>query len=404
VIVLVATGGGEPRHPRASGPTPTATATSQPHARATPTPATSPDEPAGDLAVGLTEPNPALYGAAPVAQPFEQWREAVSEMAPTYYRLVIDWASVASPDGRSLDLGKAQPGCMRDKAPCAGWGGVRAQLQALAAAQRAHPGRMRGLIVFTGTPAGLAQSPHGCERAGTMPRSRPPTATGLSAYADAVRAVLDAAQAAGADVPYWSPWNEPNHPYFISPQRSACSASAPSLAPAAYTKLARTMAGVLDGAPGDHLVLGELAGLLDHRSSYTDVASFVRALPRSLVCRASVWGQHGYVGGSDPVDALTGAIRRFHCPRAPDVWITETGVRTDRASPRHACRAIHGRLARWYRDPRVTAAFQYTVRDDDMYPTGLVTTDLAHAYPMLAEWRAWGRRAHATSPPPKLTC
>jgi hypothetical protein len=44
------------------------------------------------------------------------------------------------------------------------------------------------------------------------------------------------------------------------------------------------------------------------------------------------------------------------------------------------------------------------VREDDMYPTGLVTTDLAHAYPMLAEWRAWGRRAHATSPPPKLRC
>ena len=64
---------------------------------------------------------------------------------------------------------------------------------------------------------------------------------------------------------------------------------------------------------------------------------------------------------------------------------------------------MHRRLLRWYEDPRVTAAFQYTLREDDRFPTGLVTTDLQHAVPALKEWQAWGDRDPA-APPPKAHC
>ena len=51
----------------------------------------------------------------------------------------------------------------------------------------------------------------------------------------------------------------------------------------------------------------------------------------------------------------------------------------------------------------MTAAFQYTLREDDRFPTGLVTTDLTEAYPALEEWQAWGDR-DPTGPRPKRTC
>ena len=58
----------------------------------------------------------------------------------------------------------------------------------------------------------------------------------------------------------------------------------------------------------------------------------------------------------------------------------------------------------WYDDPRVTIAFQYTVREDDKFPTGLVSTDLTTDRPALKEWTAWGGRRAPTDPPPPSTC
>jgi hypothetical protein len=59
-------------------------------------------------------------------------------------------------------------------------------------------------------------------------------------------------------------------------------------------------------------------------------------------------------------------------------------------------------LATWYRAPRVDAAFQYTFREDDSYPVGLVDTGLTRAYPTYDLWRAWGRRAFPTDEAPPL--
>jgi hypothetical protein len=58
----------------------------------------------------------------------------------------------------------------------------------------------------------------------------------------------------------------------------------------------------------------------------------------------------------------------------------------------------------WYDDPRVSVAFQYTVREDDKFPTGLVSTDLTHERPALKEWTAWGGGRSPTAPPPASTC
>ena len=41
-----------------------------------------------------------------------------------------------------------------------------------------------------------------------------------------------------------------------------------------------------------------------------------------------------------------------------------------------------------------------------MFPVGLVTTDLAAAYPSLDEWKAWGqaKRPRPDDPPPPESC
>ena len=60
-----------------------------------------------------------------------------------------------------------------------------------------------------------------------------------------------------------------------------------------------------------------------------------------------------------------------------------------------------------FRDPRITAAVQYTLREDDVFPTGLVTTDLTRAYPALKEWQQWGLRARERpedAPPARPRC
>jgi hypothetical protein len=216
----------------------------------------------------------------------------------------------------------------------------------------------------------------------------------MADYGSFIARVLEEARTAGADLRYWSPVNEPNHPFFLSPQRQVCRASAPSAAIAPYVAMARTLKRELDQAPGDQeLVLGELAGLDERRPMTTSIEEFVSRLPRDLVCSAKVWSQHGYVGGRDPVDDLERGLRRKGCDR-PAIWMSQM----------KACGRLHRRLMRWYKDPRVTAAFQYTFREDDLFPTGLVKTDLSESYPALGEWTAWGGSRAPTDPPPKDSC
>jgi hypothetical protein len=303
-------------------------------------------------------------------------------------------------------------GCMRAVQPCGAYLSLKDQLGALAVRQK--EGGWVTLVVLHGTPEWAARPAGGCERDETTARSRP--ARDMADYERFVTAVLELARSEGAELRYWSPWNEPNHPYFISPQRRACDRTAPSAAVEPYVGMARALRSALDAAPGrQQLVLGELAGLDERRPMSTSVSEFVRRIPKDLACASPIWTQHGYVGGTDMSDDLVRAVERKGCARPEQIWMSETGVgaprsaekrRTTPAAQSRACPRLHRRLARWYRDEHVTAAFQYTFREDDLFPTGLVSTDLKFAYSALDEWKAWGMNARPepTDPPPRNSC
>jgi hypothetical protein len=180
--------------------------------------------------------------------------------------------------------------------------------------------------------------------------------------------------------------------------------------------MAEAMKAELEAAEGDQqLVIGEVAGLPQRRPKSTGISEFIRELPTDLVCSAGIYSQHGYIGGPDPVDSAARALQRHRCKTSHEIWITETGVgaprsgeerRTTGRAQLRACRTLRKRLLRWYDDPRVTAAFQYTLREDDRFPTGLVTTSLGEAYPALAEWQRWGAklRPEPQVEPPRVAC
>ncbi len=359
------------------------------------TPASTPEPPPLDrFALGITEPQPAFL--VPGGPPeFEQWRDDFAAIAPTYYRLVVDWWKYSDPSGTRIDIAEPQAGCLRDKLPCAAYAGLRGQLEALAAAQRAAPGTLVGMAVVLGTPEGAAYPSSGCERPGTTPYNRPPRPETLGAYERLVRTVAAEAARVGASVPYWSPWNEPNHPYTQSPQRTRCDGDAPSVAAGRYLPIARAMQRALAEVPGEQrLVLGETAAFYADRPTSTPTAEFIRALPRDLVCDAAVYGQHAYVPYRSPVGTVVTALERFGCPRTPRLWITETGLKDP---SRAGCERVVRRLRQWARDERVGAVFQYTLRNDDLFPTGLVGTDLARPYPVLEVWKAWGQALREAS-------
>jgi hypothetical protein len=379
----------------------------------TPRPATRIVETGGELAVGITEPNPNFFRDGDVPGEFARWRDELRELQPAIYRLTVDWAGLQPEQGAPPQFDQHHTGCMREHGPCAQWNGLRDQLRALADRQKDSPESWQALVVPFGTPAWAAAPAGGCERAGSEPRNRPPAPGQEAAYGRFVQAVLALAKEEGAVLHYWSPWNEPNHPYFLSPQRTECERTAPSAAADSYGRIATALTQALDEAPGDQeIVLGEMAGLVDQKSQYTNVFEFARRLPQKVVCGARIWGQHLYVGGEDAVTDLLKALKAHKCETTHEIWITETGVGgTQTGAERKskggsACRQIRKALLGWYEDPRVTAAIQYTLREDDAYPVGLVTTDLSESYSTLKEWKAWGaaRRPDPADPPPESQC
>jgi hypothetical protein len=309
-------------------------------------------EPRDELALGITEPNPAFLTDSGVPE-FERWRPAMADIAPAYQRIVVVWSQSVGADG-TYDPVAPQTGCMRDVGPCAPWEGLRAQLEAL-------PPEREVLIVPMYTPGADQQAPPDPD-----------------AYRAMVRAVNAEADRAGVEIGYWSPWNEPNHPGFLDQDR----------APEVYVELAQVLKEEL--RPGQQLVLGELAGAQAHRFE-----DFVRALPDDLVCDAPIVSVHEYLPDpGDPVDRLEPLL---DCDQR--IWVTELGTR-----PAGTCQQEHATLVRYYDHPRVDAAFHYTLREDDLFRTGLVSTDLTEALPALDLWRAWGSRADPGTPPPSDPC
>ena len=356
------------------------------------------------LALGITEPNPALVwspAARPdVPAPFAPWRRALGETRPALYRLMVSWRQLQPREGGPVELDAIQPGCLRDRFPCAPWAGVREQLAALASRQR--EGGWEGLVVLLDTPDWAAEPAGACEPPGTEPRARAPRRDALAHYRTVVRALLAAAAAEGATLRYWSAWNEPNHPYFLAHQRDCGRSGAGAVRSAeTYARLVRALDAALAATPGTQRVLGELAALAEADGDGTDVASFIAALPRDLVCASPVFAQHSYACGRDPVATVARALAAHDCGARRRIWITETGAGLPSVSlsaagrsksrPR-ACRDLHARLAGWWEDPRVDLAVQYTMREDDLFRVGLVRTDLSAPLPTFAVWRAWSRR------------
>jgi hypothetical protein len=370
--------------------------------------------PGGGLAVGMTEINPDLFWHGKDVGAFGPWRDRLEAINPPLYRLAVDWASLQpKPDG-PIDWTRHSDGCMRGLQPCRPYDGIRDTLRAIRSQQQAGNG-FATMVVIYGVPEWAAVPPSGCERDDITARSRPINAQGLEAYKRLVRSLQDLAKQEGVAIRWWSPWNEPNGPFFISPQRAECKGSSPSLAPAVYAKLARALQSQLQ--PGQEMVVGELAGLTNARKFGTSISEFFAGLPDDVVCKAGVFAQHAYSKRGDKADdpgavgALEDVLDKRPCSRDKPIWVTESGVGGphvgDERSPkdesiRADCQALNVALRRWDKDPRVRAVFQYTFRDDPIFPVGLADAKLTKAWPAYELFKAWGGDRRPDDPPPAL--
>ncbi len=244
----------------------------------------------------------------------------------------------------------------------------------------------------------------------------------IASYRQLISSLLALGVSAGVSLDWWSPWNEPNDPRFISPQRVACGERM-ALSPAVYAVLARAMYSELRAHGGrHHEILGELNDLQVDSPHTTSVESFVAALPQDVLCMGTVWSIHDYAArlrsgtAPDGVSALEQALEaRGGCAAAAPIWVTEAGAGAGHpgrprpagsADERAGCEALALQLQRWYRDPRVAAVFQYSFREDPAFPVGLLSADLGHVYPSYGLWRAYvrARARRAPSPTPTTGC
>ena len=379
--------------------------------------------PEGRLATGLTERNASLLfadGARAVDAGLEPSRARVTRLRPAYYRLVDRLGrSCSRRRGGPPTLARTDDGCLRGIAPCGAYAGVRDQLRAVASQQRAGRGWEVVVRALRRARLGRRIRPAAASDRGSRPaRGRsPPPACGATGGSSATW--MRWRPPKGVALRWWAPWNEPNQPFFISPQRAACSTSSPALAPRVYARLVRAARAELRELGGQRdLVLGELAGFDGPRPLGAGIAEFVRALPRDVACAGAVWSQHAYAepGAADragPVGQLKRALARRACTRSVPIWVTETGVGGARSGDerdtstrelRRGCRILDALLRRWYRDERVDAAFQYTYREDTVFPVGLADAGLTRLYPTFGLWRAWGGERDPAGPPPSSPC
>jgi hypothetical protein len=391
-----------------------------------PTSAAQPEPPAAQppgegLAIGIGETNASLLWSQ-AAQPelaggLAPWRDRLAALKPRWFRLTVNWARIQPDPSQPPNWTMPDDGCVRGTPPCAPFSGIRDVLRAVASQQRAG-GDFEVLVSIFGVPDWAAAPASGCERADATPRSRPINDQGLVAYQALIRSLYQLGVAEGVALRWWSPWNEPNGTFFLSPQRAACDRASPPVSPQVFTRLDRAMRTELQQLPGEQkLVIAELAGLSRPRLRGSGIAEFYAGLPDDVVCTASVYAQHAYAERNRPesarlpVEQLEAALDQRPCAKDKPIWITETGVggpdvggeRTGGlASLRRDCRALDEALRRWDIDPRVEAAFQYTFRDDPAFPVGLADAGLTRTWPAYDEWLAWGGDRAPASPAPPL--
>lgn len=343
------------------------------------------------LAIGLTENDPRLL--VPTAT---TWRTAAKVVAlqPAYVRVLVPWERLQPIRGRKPNWDAPPSGCPRINPGCRSDRGMRALLTAIKQRQ-AQDGGWKILAVPYFTPLwAMAGPPRGCQKArhrharAQMPR--------IAAYRHFLRALNALADKVGVKIDFITPWNEPNHPAFLQPQRARCSVKAKAIAPRAYARLVR--AAVKELRYEQRIVLGSLAGLQRPRVYGAGVAEFIRALPRDVACLRAPFAQHAYIGtparnGGRPRPAkvitaarhglLDDAIRALdakRCGHRKSLWVAETGTFD------HRCEAMSAALRSWAVNKRVDAAFQFTFRESRDYPVGLVSPSLFQTY---RSYRAW---------------
>lgn len=356
------------------------------------------------LAVGISEANARLLAPPPPGAPrepaFAAWRERVAAIAPAYVRLTVVWHQVQPTRAVPPDFAMADTGCLRNVQPCSSYAGLRDRLAAVRALGA------RPVITIYSTPEWAAAEPYGCEpdASGTVGRMPEP-----GAYRALVRALLDFTRAEGVPIAAWGPWNEPNHPAFLNPQRAVCEPASPPLSPGRYAQLVDIFRE--EAGPDAPLLLGEVAGYDSPRATAAGAAEFATALPRRTACAADLFALHSYVGSPrdrregaplvgqparagdlDIVDDVMAALDAHRCQRPHRLWITETGVIGEERRTVQGCREMHAALGAWDAHPRVDAAFQYTVREDPLFRSGLAAARLGEPYPVFSAWAAWGGR------------
>lgn len=354
------------------------------------------------LDIGLTESDPQLLVRG---EPGSAGAEAVA-LHPRYVRVLVNWSRVQPRASRAPDWDVPAGGCPPAVTRCKSERGLRGLLRAIKA-RRAADGGWEVLVVPFFTPSWAAVPRDGCERPGTLARARMPR---IGPYRRFLRALQRLGDELDMKLPYWTPWNEPNHPAFLNPQRRVCDASSPALAPDLYAHLVRAAA--LELRDGQQLVLGGLAGLDAPRRYGASAPEFVAALPQDVACLGRAFAQHTYIGergrrgrpaaAVDPsaatakagalLDAVIGALNAHGC--STPIWITETGTFD------HRCEAMAAVLAAWANDPRIEAAFQYTFRDAASFPVGLVSSSLHTTYGSYDAWLSFARAEGAVPPRP----
>ncbi|MCW3032658.1 MAG: hypothetical protein JWM60_1003 [Solirubrobacterales bacterium] len=373
-------------------------------------------------AFGITEGNANLLwnpaAAAPAAAaPFIHARRELTALHPRYVRLLVDWAVLQPSPQNPPALSAPATGCARDVGPCGAYVGIADELAAIATQQSAARAEGRPafevVLDILGAPAWAALPPHGCEQAAVASTARPIAPGALAGYRALIAALVALGRKEGVALAWWSPWNEPNDPRFLSPQREACGPDGAPAATAVYAQLARAMSSELKAvAPGARMLLGELGGYSSGSSHRLSIEQFVGALPADVVCLSDTWAVHAYAARGrrtpppDPVAALETALDARGCAAPARLWVTEAGSgapnpgrpRTDGAGEeRDACRALAAQALAWRSDPRVGAILQYEFRDDPAFPVGLASADLSRVSSVYRMWLALNRSAESAS-------
>ncbi|MDP1846486.1 MAG: hypothetical protein Q8K79_01740 [Solirubrobacteraceae bacterium] len=360
--------------------------------------AAAPQQNPPPLSIGLTENDPRLL--IPTG-PTRRAAAKVVALKPAYVRVLIPWERLQPRAGRKPNWDAPLGGCPKINPGCRSERGMRGLLNAIKQRQ-AQDGGWRILAVPYFTPLwAMAAPPTGCQKArnrharAQMPR--------IAHYRRLLRAFNALADKVGVPVDFISPWNEPNHPAFLQPQRARCSADAKAVSPRAYARLVRAARHEL--RPHQTLVLGSLAGLQRPRVYGAGVAEFIRGLPHDVACLDVPFAQHAYIGvrardGGPPraanpglaarrelLDSAIAALDAKECGHRKSLWIAETGTFD------HRCAAMSAALRSWAVNDRISAAFQFTFRESRDFPVGLVSPSLFDTY---ASYRAW--RAFSGSP------